>query len=272
LYEKALSSLKSTAGNPISSEQNKRKEMDAKIRLKALGNQTQGQQPTVPEMMPAGSGISLPSLQPISSQVKPHMISKASNAQQNTSGGEASLLKSAPSKKHPADQKHGNSDYSSSKYKANKALPSFLPISALKPSSKSSAKVNGLAASGGKHFTVQSPPLSPGSPLDSYEISDNEEDSDSEDERSSKPQKRIPNWAQKAALGKALSFQFSAGRSVFDPDEIFGEVTTCDLEQVFQRTKHRYKKRTSSGLWTNDRLTEAEKHEYKQYYHGNAVH
>jgi hypothetical protein len=52
--------------------------------------------------------------------------------------------------------------------------------------------------------------------------------------------------------------------SKLDPDVIFTEVETCDLEAIFDRKKDRYKKRTSSGNWTKDRVTAVEKLTYKR--------
>ena len=102
------------------------------------------------------------------------------------------------------------------------------------------------------------------SPLDTYELSDREQsDSDSEDDENyGKPKKRIPEWAQKSNLVPALEDQFI--HNLHDPDQIFGEVQTCDLQAIFDQKKTRYKKRTSTGNWTQDRATAAEKLAYKR--------
>jgi len=105
----------------------------------------------------------------------------------------------------------------------------------------------------------------PLSPLDTYEISDHGGDSDSDDDDSEKQPKRIPTWARKINLLPALEHQFAHAKSCkLDPDEIFGEVQTCDLEAIFNRDRSRYKQRTSSGIWTKDRATSAEKEAYKR--------
>lgn len=111
------------------------------------------------------------------------------------------------------------------------------------------------------------------SPMDTYEISDHEGDTDSDDENSSKKKpKRIPNWARKHNLQIALEQQFS-GDCTLDPDEIFGEVQSCNLQEIFKQEKSRYKQRTSSGIWTNDRVTTAEKLAYKSsVYQHRSVH
>lgn len=62
----------------------------------------------------------------------------------------------------------------------------------------------------------------------------------------------------------ALERQFLDGPHKIDPDDIFPEVSTCDLEAIFDQRKKRYIKRTSSGNWTNDRVTVHEKLVYKR--------
>mmetsp|Transcript_322 Transcript_322/g.428 ORF Transcript_322/g.428 Transcript_322/m.428 type:complete len:640 (-) Transcript_322:118-2037(-) len=105
------------------------------------------------------------------------------------------------------------------------------------------------------------------SPMDTYEISDRDE-SDSEDEsdyEDSQPKKKVPKWAQKNYLIPALEKQFAMTEKRFDPDTIFPEVQSCDLEAIFgDQKKQRYKKRTSSGNWTRDKVTVAEKLSYKR--------
>lgn len=107
------------------------------------------------------------------------------------------------------------------------------------------------------------------SPVSTYEISDREEsESDSSDSESEneKQKKKIPLWAQRANLLPALEQQYNGcigGRRV-DPDEIFQEVQTCDLEAIFGGKKARYTRRTSSGNWTQDKVTTAEKLVYKR--------
>ena len=108
------------------------------------------------------------------------------------------------------------------------------------------------------------------SPLDTYEISDRE-DSDTDDDsdseaHNSKQKKKIPEWAKRDNLMPALEAQYNGcvdGRRV-DPDDIFSEVQTCDLEAIFGNKKSRYTRRNSSGNWTNDKVTAAEKLVYKR--------
>jgi hypothetical protein len=114
-----------------------------------------------------------------------------------------------------------------------------------------------------KQPKLQSPPM------ETYEISDREDsdtdDSDSEAENE-KQKKKIPSWAQKANLVPALEQQYNGcvdGRKV-DPDDIFPEVQSCDLEAIFGNKKAKYRSRNSSGNWTKDRVTVAEKLVYKR--------
>jgi len=107
------------------------------------------------------------------------------------------------------------------------------------------------------------------SPMDTYEISDREDSESDESEYSSddedKPEKKIPGWAKKMHLHKALLDQYDKKKNgTLDPDSIFPEVETCDLAAIFDQKKTRYKKRTSSGNWTKDRVTVAEKLTYKR--------
>ncbi len=108
------------------------------------------------------------------------------------------------------------------------------------------------------------------SPMDTYEISDREDsdtdDSDSESENE-KAKKKIPTWALRANLYSALEEQYNGrvGSERVDPDEIFPEVQSCDLEAIFGPKKSKmYKRRASSGNWANDQVTAAEKLIYKR--------
>jgi hypothetical protein len=127
------------------------------------------------------------------------------------------------------------------------------------------------------------------SPTSNYEISDREY-SDSEDEESDDANEDnqkvrvggsrdpcelpaylsltyayqdIPKWARKENLEPALMKQYHDNR--LDPDEIFNHgISTCDLEAIFEKKKSKFRKRTSSGNWTRDRVTPAEQLAYKR--------
>jgi len=108
------------------------------------------------------------------------------------------------------------------------------------------------------------------SPMDTYEISDREDsdtdDSDSESENE-KAKKKIPSWAKRENLYSALEEQYNGriGSVKVDPDNIFAEVQSCDLEAIFGPKKSKlYKRRASSGNWANDQVTVAEKLVYKR--------
>lgn len=116
-----------------------------------------------------------------------------------------------------------------------------------------------------KSSAKKSPKKESSSPLDTYELSDREESDSEEDESKKKPKKRIPSWAKTVNLNKALEHQYSVGRLQLDPDEIFGEVDTCDLDAIFADSKKsRFRQRTSSGNWSKDRVTSVEKADYKR--------
>mmetsp|Transcript_6804 Transcript_6804/g.10019 ORF Transcript_6804/g.10019 Transcript_6804/m.10019 type:complete len:758 (+) Transcript_6804:314-2587(+) len=107
------------------------------------------------------------------------------------------------------------------------------------------------------------------SPMDTYEMSDREGDSDEESDASDYyeekgPKKKVPKWAQKDRLLPALERQFLDNPDRVDPDTIFHEVSTCDLEAIFGQRKKRYAKRASTGNWTKDRVTASEKLVYKR--------
>ena len=108
---------------------------------------------------------------------------------------------------------------------------------------------------------VRSPVLSP---LDTYDMSDHEgsSDTDEEEERVRRAGKTVPKWAQREKLKQALHYQYN--NNTIDPDDLFGEVTTCDLEMIFDRKKAKYSRRTSSGNWTRDKATVAEKIAFKR--------
>lgn len=114
------------------------------------------------------------------------------------------------------------------------------------------------------------PELKPLSPPQTYEMSDREEDSDESDSESDdeddrqRPKKAVPGWAKKESLHRALERQFAEGPDRLDPDKIFGEVLTCNLEEIFDKKKSRYHKRTSSGNWSKDHVTLVEKLTYKR--------
>ena len=97
------------------------------------------------------------------------------------------------------------------------------------------------------------------SPMSTYSLTDHEGDSDSEDER---PAKKIPSWARRDKLNDALLKQIKYPKH--DPDEIFGQVLTCDLTAIFDLNKKRYQRRTSSANWDADRATIDEELAYKR--------
>lgn len=98
----------------------------------------------------------------------------------------------------------------------------------------------------------------------SYEMTDGEYDSDDDEASAARAAKRIPDWARSANLTKALEVQYSKNFSI-DPDELFGEVETCNLEAIFGLTYPKFRRRNSSGDWTKHRVTSEEKRMYKRH-------
>ncbi|CAN0258254.1 unnamed protein product, partial [Scytosiphon promiscuus] len=76
---------------------------------------------------------------------------------------------------------------------------------------------------------------------------------------------QIPSWAKGSALSEALNRQYAGGQKI-DPDKIFPEVFTCDLEAIFpvRVNKNRYHRRGSSANWAPDRVTPQEILTYKR--------
>jgi hypothetical protein len=106
---------------------------------------------------------------------------------------------------------------------------------------------------------------------DNYAMSDREGssgDDDEEEDGTSRPKKPVPDWAKGPALEAAIHAQYGdSGTGGFaDPDRIFEEITSCDLEEVFSKNakKKRFTKRTSSGNWLPDKLTHGERSQYRK--------
>ena len=114
-------------------------------------------------------------------------------------------------------------------------------------------------------YSIQSKPQIPSKQPEftSYEMTDGEYDSEDEDDDVSETNKKmIPDWARSRCLGQALEIQFSKNYPI-DPDDLFGEVETCNLEAIFDKKSLKYRTRNSSGDWANDRVTAEEKRWYK---------
>lgn len=100
----------------------------------------------------------------------------------------------------------------------------------------------------------------------SYEISPFRDDSDAEEDED-RPKKPVPDWARGPKLHDALKKQRDR-----DPEAVFGGRfdATCDLEALFgpldmsRPRKRDPSRRTSSGDWTLDRLTQLEEVAYKK--------
>ena len=106
-----------------------------------------------------------------------------------------------------------------------------------------------------------------------YQI-DDRDDSDSDDSgtddegsKKDKKNKMIPDWARGSQLKEALEKQYGLhGHTPVDPDHIFPEIESCDLEEIFGKKEGKsgkYSRRTSSAMWDADELTLVEKRTYR---------
>jgi hypothetical protein len=75
---------------------------------------------------------------------------------------------------------------------------------------------------------------------------------------------QIAVWAQRQNLLPALQEQFLDGPKKMDPDKIFHDIFTCDLEAIFGKKKSKYQDRRSTGNWTKDKVTLQERDAYSR--------
>jgi hypothetical protein len=97
--------------------------------------------------------------------------------------------------------------------------------------------------------------------VESYIMSDcsEEEDSGMSPETPEKRGKKVPLWAKRDALFRALQQQN------VDPDEVFGpDLAPVDLEELFGAQRARYRRRASSANWQVDGLSTQENSRYKE--------
>jgi len=87
---------------------------------------------------------------------------------------------------------------------------------------------------------------------------------ESDSEEDAKPKREIPAWARNPHLSRQLAQQEKV-----DPDEVFAGAfsSSCDLVAMFNSTfnrKRSFARRTDSGDWSNDALTQTEESAYKR--------
>lgn len=73
-----------------------------------------------------------------------------------------------------------------------------------------------------------------------------DQNSDDSTDDESAPRKPIPSWAEGRQLQQAMLHQYF---NPVDVDSYFGEIEEPKLEQIFNKSKPRYFKRTSSAVW-----------------------
>ena len=83
---------------------------------------------------------------------------------------------------------------------------------------------------------------------------------DSEDEDSDS-EFQVPSWANTPNLHELLMNQ-----QLVDPEQIFGPIQPLNMEEVFPDKKRheKFRERTSSAYWANDRITDSEKRKERE--------
>ncbi|PHH73061.1 hypothetical protein CDD82_5672 [Ophiocordyceps australis] len=125
----------------------------------------------------------------------------------------------------------------------------FAPTSAgVGASHKTPARSGGLNAA--KSTARSSPRFQNGDSIELPEIDTDDEDEDEDDAYGT----RVAAWADSPDLRRALMRQ-----ETMDPSKIFGPAAPLNMEEVFSKSKHSFRARTSSANWSGaDRLTEEE--------------
>lgn len=83
---------------------------------------------------------------------------------------------------------------------------------------------------------------------DDYGMDLNSDDSTDDEAH---PRKPIPSWARGTQLSQAVIRQYYQPPDLLD---LFGSLLQLDLEEIFQKSKPRYHKRTSSAVWNSPPL------------------
>lgn len=83
---------------------------------------------------------------------------------------------------------------------------------------------------------------------DDYGMDLNSDDSTDDEAH---PRKPIPSWARGTQLSQAVIRQYYQPPDLMD---LFGSLLQLDLEEIFQKSKPRYHKRTSSAVWNSPPL------------------
>lgn len=137
------------------------------------------------------------------------------------------------------------------------------------------ASAKKLALQSGSAQPTQPVPAAPAEQAE-YQIVDGNDSDDSgsgtDDEGESntkKQQQNIPDWARGDLLKKQLAKQYGLNGNIpMDPDSIFHEVSSCNLEEIFGRQEginRKYNHRSSSAHWEPDQITLVEKRAYRKH-------
>lgn len=140
--------------------------------------------------------------------------------------------------------KAGGNDKSKTDHKAPATLP-HMPLSKKPAQNRSDAPFTLSKA-------VKPTKSAKSSARDNYPMTDTEDSDydtdDSEANAARRAAKHIPSWAKRQNLAPVLEAQNDPSFPI-NPDELFGSVTTCDLEAVFGRKSSRYRQPRTSGVW-----------------------
>jgi hypothetical protein len=139
-------------------------------------------------------------------------------------------------------------------------------VSATAPPVASVVSMGGGAVKEQKEEPMMSPERAEQYPIDDGDSSGSDSGTDDEDKEDRK-KNQIPQWARGNDLKEALERQFGFhGHTPVDPDTIFFEVSTCNLEEIFGQKEGKfgsYAKRNSTGKWDADELSLVEKRKYR---------
>lgn len=248
----SLSGGKSTGSTSALSESVKAKNEERRAKLQARmrenSNKSKPTKPSVPGAILQASSVKKegPVRKNLAEQIREKALKTSAETEPRIPPADTAMK--APS----------NTSVSEAKENTLQSLAVF-PKTSPPPPSKPQSKLSKTPP-----LARHSPKRSVLSPMDTYEMTDHEGDSDSDSE-CEKSMKRVPEWAQHKQLLAALEKQCRKGPGLTDPDEVFGEVQTCNLEMIFASSKNsRFRNRTSSGNWEKDRVTAHEKMAYKR--------
>lgn len=97
-------------------------------------------------------------------------------------------------------------------------------------------------------MTPQGPKSCPKISTEDYGMDLNSDDSTDDEAH---PRKPIPSWAKGTQLSQTVIHQYYHPPNLL---ELFGTILPLDLQEIFEKSKPRYHKRTSSAVWSSPPL------------------